>query len=154
MVTNTGAWSWSSGASLKADLYQQASAFAEPKACKRCRRTQSQVDGGFSNFAHAELQFRCLAPGDPELSRPSSAHGTKYPGREGIATVGSKPCDLATDHQTALAQLRRAREALDEPLAAFRRGQLSPSPAITRTAGTTGGRVVAAPSAAGLQPRS
>lgn len=28
-------------------------------------------DGGFSNFAQGNIQFRCLPEGDPELQRPN-----------------------------------------------------------------------------------
>ena len=70
MVTNTGAWSWSSGAALKGDLYQQANAFCQSRGLEVQPTNTATNNGSFSQFAHAELQFRCLASGDPELARP------------------------------------------------------------------------------------
>lgn len=71
MLHNTDTWSWSSGDGLASDLFQGAGAF-----CARQNRTVmpmnvSTKDGGFSNFGHASLVFRCLADGDPELRRPN-----------------------------------------------------------------------------------
>lgn len=70
MVANTGAWSWSSGAVLKGDLYQQANTFCQSRGLEVQPTNTSSNNGSFSGFAHAELQFRCLANGDPELGRP------------------------------------------------------------------------------------
>jgi hypothetical protein len=70
MVANTGAWSWSSGAALKGDLYQQANAFCQSRGLEVQPINTASNNGSFSDFAHAEVQFRCLASGDPELTRP------------------------------------------------------------------------------------
>jgi hypothetical protein len=70
MVANTGAWSWSSGASLKADLYQQANVFCASKGKELMPENTTSNNGSFSDFAHAELQFQCLSAGDPDLARP------------------------------------------------------------------------------------
>src|SRR3954453_14244438 len=70
MVANTGAWSWSSGAALRGDLYQQAGAFCRSVGKQIMPVDAASNNGNFSTFAHAELQFRCLAAGDPELTRP------------------------------------------------------------------------------------
>ena len=70
ILANTGTWTWSSGAALKGDLYQQAMTF-----CQSQGREMLPLDARWNNatvidFAHAELQFRCLVAGDPELCRP------------------------------------------------------------------------------------
>jgi hypothetical protein len=70
MVANTGAWSWSSGAALKGDLFQQANAFCQSRGLEVQPINTASNNGSFSQFAHAELQFRCLASDDPELARP------------------------------------------------------------------------------------
>ena len=71
MVADTGAWSWSSGAVIKTGLYQKADGYCRSEGKELMPVRSAQNDGSFSTFAHAELQFRCLAPGDPELRRPN-----------------------------------------------------------------------------------
>ena len=70
MVTNTGTWSWSSGAALKGDLYQQAMTFCQSQGREMLPLNAAWNNATLIDFAHAELQFRCLIAGDPELSRP------------------------------------------------------------------------------------
>lgn len=70
MVANTGAWSWSSGAALKGELYQQANAWCHSRGLLIQPIITNANNGSLSDFAHAELQFRCLNPGDPEIHRP------------------------------------------------------------------------------------
>ena len=71
VVADTGAWSWSSGAVIKAGLYQKADSFCRADGKELMPVGSAQNDGNFSTFAHAELQFRCLAAGDPELRKPT-----------------------------------------------------------------------------------
>ena len=71
MVANTGAWSWSSGAALKADLYQQANTYCHSRGLLIQPVSTNSNNGDLYQFAHAELQFRCLAAGDPEIHRPA-----------------------------------------------------------------------------------
>jgi hypothetical protein len=71
MLADTGAWSWSSGAVIKAGLYQKADGFCRSAGKELMPMKSAQNDGSFSAFAHAELQFRCLNSGDPELQRPN-----------------------------------------------------------------------------------
>jgi hypothetical protein len=71
MVADTGASSWASGAGLKAGLYQQAETFCRNREKESMPVGSQQNDANFSTFAHAELQFRCLASDDPELKRPN-----------------------------------------------------------------------------------
>ncbi|SCC93567.1 exported hypothetical protein [Thiomonas sp. X19] len=69
MMTDTGAWSWSSGAGLKAGLYKNADKFCADKSEVMLPLRSRQKDASFSNFGNAELQFKCLPKGDPELAR-------------------------------------------------------------------------------------
>lgn len=71
MMSDTGAWSWSSGSNLKAGIYRDAYAFCLKKGKEMMPVSTDQTDANFSTFAHAEVQFRCLAKGDPELRRPT-----------------------------------------------------------------------------------
>ena len=71
IVTDTGAWSWSSGGSLKAGLFQKANAFCAAKGREMQPVGTHQNDADFSTFGHAEVQFRCVTPDDPEYRRPT-----------------------------------------------------------------------------------
>lgn len=72
MMADTGAWSWSSGAALKANLYKEADEFCRVKGKEMMPVSSRQNNANMSGtFAHAELQFRCLSQGDPELKRPT-----------------------------------------------------------------------------------
>jgi hypothetical protein len=70
LVSNTGAWSWSSGAALRGDLYREANTFCRSQGKELMPDRSASINGGFSQFAQAEVQFRCLAQGDPDLGRP------------------------------------------------------------------------------------
>ena len=68
MMTDTGAWSWSSGAAIKAGLYKDANKYCAAKNKVMLPVRSRQQDGSFKNFGNAELQFKCLPEGDPELA--------------------------------------------------------------------------------------
>jgi hypothetical protein len=74
MLSNTGAWSWSSGSTLKADLYREANEFCRHRGQHVMPVNSISNNANFSQFAHSEIQFRCLAEGDPDLSRPTMRH--------------------------------------------------------------------------------
>ena len=71
MLSNTGAWSWSSGAALKGELFREADSFCRSQGKHLMPINTNSKDASFSEFAHSEVQFRCLAEGDPELQRPN-----------------------------------------------------------------------------------
>ena len=71
MLSSTGAWSWSSGGALKGDLFREADALCKSQGKQLMPVNTASRDGSFSQFAQAEIQFRCLAEGDPELARPA-----------------------------------------------------------------------------------
>lgn len=60
MMTDTGAWSWSSGSTLKANLYREANEFCESKGKDMLPVGAQHNHADFSTFARAELQFRCV----------------------------------------------------------------------------------------------
>jgi hypothetical protein len=70
-LSGTGAWSWSSGSALKGDLFREADTFCRSQGKQMMPVNTTSNDGSFQRFAQAELQFRCLAQGDPELKRPT-----------------------------------------------------------------------------------
>src|SRR4051794_40960959 len=71
MLSGTGAWSWSSGAAIKGDLYRQANDFCRSQGKQLMPAEARSTDGSFSNFAQAEVTFRCLSENDPEFGRPN-----------------------------------------------------------------------------------
>lgn len=71
MLANTGAWSWSSGAAPSGDLFREADAFCRGQGRHLMPVGTNSNNGSFTDFAHASVQFRCLAEGDPELRRPN-----------------------------------------------------------------------------------
>lgn len=72
MMTGTGAWSWTAGAEVKGTLYQEATKFCRSEGKEFMPLHSRQNDANMAgSWAHAELQFRCLTHGDPELARPN-----------------------------------------------------------------------------------
>jgi hypothetical protein len=70
-LSGTAPWSWSSGGEVKGDLFRKADAFCRSKGKRLMPINTVSNDASFSQFAHAEVDFRCLDPGDPELGRPN-----------------------------------------------------------------------------------
>jgi hypothetical protein len=70
LLSSTGAWSWSAGGALKADLYREANAFCRSQGREWLPVHAVTTDGSFSTFARAEVEFRCLAKDDPALQQP------------------------------------------------------------------------------------
>jgi len=70
MMTNSGAWSWSSGSKLKAELYQDAQKFCAEKGLQMASVDSKARHGSFTQFAQSEITFRCLPENDPEYKRP------------------------------------------------------------------------------------
>jgi hypothetical protein len=71
MMSDTGAWSWSSGANLKAGIYREAYEFCRQQGKEMMPVNTYQKNANFREFAHAEVQFRCLNKDDPEYRRPT-----------------------------------------------------------------------------------
>ena len=71
MMSGTAPWSWSSGASIKADLFREANTFCVQQGRQLMPVSTDGNNASFSQFAQAEIEFRCLKEGDPELQRPN-----------------------------------------------------------------------------------
>lgn len=71
MVAKDGSFTTFGGAQVKAELYQEASAFCEKKGKQLMPVREASRDSGYGRYANAELQFRCLDAGDNELHRPT-----------------------------------------------------------------------------------
>jgi hypothetical protein len=72
IMSDTGAWSWSSGAKLKAGLYRDATLFCQEQGKEMMPVSSNQNNANMTGtFAQAEIQFRCLASIDPDLRRPT-----------------------------------------------------------------------------------
>jgi hypothetical protein len=90
IVTRQAATGFSGAGTLKADAISEAAKFCESqgKTLKIVAVTEAQPPYIFGNFPKAEVVFKALSPGDPELARPSEydASGTQV-------RVGSSPVD-------------------------------------------------------------
>lgn len=71
-MSDTGAWSWSSAGNLRAGMMKEAAEFC----AKQGKHLQLVSSGGnnasMSQFAHAELMFRCLDKADDDYHRPNA----------------------------------------------------------------------------------
>lgn len=71
MISGSSSTGFHSGGSVTADLYREAGAYCAAQGKKLVPVNQNSRDGVPGRaFANAELQFRCLTAGDPELQRP------------------------------------------------------------------------------------
>lgn len=64
MMADTGAWSWSSGSALKANLYKEATSFCEKQGKEIVPLDEASNNSCMSvncPFAHAEIKFRCVS---------------------------------------------------------------------------------------------
>lgn len=71
MVASSGSFFTLSGGQVKAQLFQEADRFCSSKGKHLMPVTTSSKDAAPYTYASAELQFRCLADGDPGLNRPT-----------------------------------------------------------------------------------
>ena len=70
MIANTE-WGFTSGSYQKAQALKEASAYCKGLGKEMLPISTSQNDVSFGKTPAAEVQFRCLPPGDPELKRPT-----------------------------------------------------------------------------------
>lgn len=73
MIANSE-WGFTSGGYQKAKAMQEASEHCKALGKEVLLVSSKQNDVEFGKTPAAEVQFRCLAPGDPELKRPSQEH--------------------------------------------------------------------------------
>jgi hypothetical protein len=68
MIANSE-WGFTSGSYQKAQALKEASAYCKGLGREMLPISTSQNDVSFGKTPAAEVQFRCLLPGDPELKR-------------------------------------------------------------------------------------
>ena len=73
MLGKPGSFTTFAGVEVKAALYREAGAFCARQHKVLQPLAASSRDSGFAQYASAEVTFRCLSPGDPDLRRPESA---------------------------------------------------------------------------------
>lgn len=72
MVAGQSATGFSTGGAVMVDLYREAAAYCTANGRNLLPVNMQSVDGVPGRaFASGQLQFRCLAEGDPELRRPT-----------------------------------------------------------------------------------
>lgn len=72
MISKQSATGFHSASSVKADIYQEGSAYCASQGKEFQPVNDRGVDGvPGKSFANAEVQFRCLSKGDAELRRPT-----------------------------------------------------------------------------------
>jgi hypothetical protein len=71
MLARPGGFFTISGGEVKAQLYRDANEFCRSQGKTLMPVSSSSRDSAPARFANAELQFRCLAEGDPDLGRPT-----------------------------------------------------------------------------------
>lgn len=72
MIAKDGSFTTFGGAAVKGELYQQAYSFCQSKGKEMKSLKDASRDSGYGRYANAEVQFRCLSPGDPELRSPGN----------------------------------------------------------------------------------
>lgn len=60
-----------SGGQVKADLFREAAEFCRKENRYLMPLSASVRDAAIAQYATAEIQFRCLSEGDPDLRRPN-----------------------------------------------------------------------------------
>jgi Short C-terminal domain len=72
MISKQSSTGFHSAGSVKAEIYQEGSAYCANQGKEFQPVSDHGVDGvPGRSFANAEVQFRCLSKGDQELSRPT-----------------------------------------------------------------------------------
>lgn len=68
MLARDGSFTTFGGGAVKAELYKEAHAFCVSQGREILPLRDASRDSGYGRYANAEIQFRCLRPGDPALS--------------------------------------------------------------------------------------
>ena len=71
MIANSE-WGFTSGSYQKAKVLKEASDYCRSLGKEVMPLSAKQNDVEFGKTPAAEVQFRCLPPGDPELKRPAT----------------------------------------------------------------------------------
>jgi len=67
MIAKDGSFTTFGGAAVKGELYQQAYSFCQSKGKDMKPLKDASRDSGYGRYANAEVQFKCLNPGDSAL---------------------------------------------------------------------------------------
>src|ERR1700690_629482 len=71
-MSSNGSGPYTTGSTLLAELYVEGNKFCEGKGLEFQPISEQGVDGApFVRNSNAQIKFRCLPKGDPELSRPT-----------------------------------------------------------------------------------
>lgn len=71
MLAKPGDFMTVSGGTVKAELYREAGGFCQKQGKHLMPLSTSSTDASVARYASAEISFRCLVAGDPELKRPT-----------------------------------------------------------------------------------
>jgi hypothetical protein len=71
MVARPGGFFTISGGEVKSQLFRDANVFCRSQGKNLMPVSSSSGNSAPYTYANAELQFRCLADGDPDLGRPT-----------------------------------------------------------------------------------
>ena len=69
MVGRIGKWLDHSGSVVKVRLFQEAKKFCAEKDRIMLLVNSTGQDAGYATWASAEIQFRCVLPTDPRISK-------------------------------------------------------------------------------------
>jgi hypothetical protein len=69
MISKQGASGFSSNGAMKAEAYQEANEFCAKQDKKLMPVGTHEVPSGFGRLPSSEIEFMCLSPGDPQLTR-------------------------------------------------------------------------------------
>jgi len=101
IVTRQAATGFSGAGTLKADAISEAAKFCEAqgKVLKVVAVTEAQPPFILGNFPKAEVVFKALSPGDPELSRQSEYNSAGTQVRVGSSLVDRSEVKVTVDRQ-------------------------------------------------------
>lgn len=69
MLSTSGGMSWASGGQLTAELLRQANTFCINQKLQMMPVSTKSKNSDVAQFGNAELYFRCLPNGDPDIRR-------------------------------------------------------------------------------------
>jgi len=69
MISKQGGSAFVASGKLKAEVYAEASFYCKDNGKEMMPVSSNEIHGGIGVFPQAELDFMCLSPGDPQLTR-------------------------------------------------------------------------------------
>ena len=115
IVTRQAATGFSGAGTLKADAISEAEKFCETqgKVLKIVAVTEAQPPYVLGNFPKAEVVFKALNPGDPELAQPSEYDSSGTQVRVGSSQVERSEVKVSVDRKDS-GDIYTKLEKLDE----------------------------------------